>query len=317
MYRNNSIGVVIPCYNEESQIGTVIENMPDFVDKMIIVDDQSKDKTVQIVQDYQGREQFKDKIILIIHEKNQGVGGAIASGYLRARDLEIDITSVMAGDNQMDPKDLPALLDPVVQGECDYSKANRLISGRAYQIIPKVRFFGNSALSLLTKIASGYWHISDSQTGYTAITLKALKTIEPEKIYKRYGMPNDMLVKLNIYDFKVKDVAQEPVYNVGEKSKMKVNKVIFTIGWLLIKLFFFRMKEKYIIRDFHPLIFFYAFGFSLLGLSLPLFLRMAYYLAINGTIPKINFLTWMLCLIMGVQFLLFAMWFDMENGKNK
>jgi glycosyltransferase involved in cell wall biosynthesis len=314
MYKDKVISVVVPCHNEETQIGTVIETMPNLVDKIIIIDDVSDDNTIEVVKKHMPKD---DRIILIEHEKNQGVGGAIASGYKWSRDNDIDVAVVFAGDAQMDPDDLPNILDPVVSGEVDYSKGNRLFTGEAFSKIPKVRYFGNSGLSLLTKIASGYWHVADSQSGYTAINKKALDTINWDKMYKRYGQPNDLLVKLNIYNFKVRDVLINPVYDVGEKSGIKVRKVLFTLSWLLFKLFLHRMKEKYIIRDFHPLILFYSFGFALIGLSIPLFLRMAYYgIIVGGNIPKINFLTWMMTIIMGVQFILFAMWFDMESNKD-
>ena len=114
--------------------------------------------------------------------------------------------------------------------------------------IPKIRFFGNASLSFLTKIASGYWHVADSQTGYTVINLRALKVIDWDRMYKRYGQPNDLLVKLNVHSFKVIDVPVEPVYNVGEQSGIKVRKVLFSIGWLLFKSFFWRLKEKYILQ---------------------------------------------------------------------
>ena len=314
MYKEKIISVVVPCHNEETQIGIVIETMPDIVDKIVIIDDVSDDKTIEVVKRYLPKDK---RIVLIEHEKNQGVGGAIASGYKWSRDNDIDVAVVFAGDAQMDPDDLPNILDPVVSGKIDYSKGNRLFTGEAFSKIPKVRYFGNSGLSLLTKIASGYWHVADSQSGYTAINKKALDTIDWDKMYKRYGQPNDLLVKLNIYNFKVRDVLINPVYDVGEKSGIKVRKVLFTLSWLLFKLFLHRMKEKYIIRDFHPLIMFYSFGFGLIGLSIPLFLRMAYYgIIVGGNIPKINFLTWMLTIIMGVQFILFAMWFDMESNKD-
>ncbi|MBN1183045.1 MAG: glycosyltransferase family 2 protein [Bacteroidales bacterium] len=312
MFNNKSVCIVIPCYNEESQIAKVVNTMPDFVDKMVIIDDVSKDKTVEVVKSLQ---QNNNKIQLIVHGKNQGVGGAIASGYKWARDNDMDIAVVMAGDGQMDPNELPNVIAPVANDEVDYTKTNRLLSGEAFQEIPKVRYFGNSILSLFTKIASGYWHIADSQSGYTAINKKALKTINWDKMYKRYGQPNDLLVKLNIYNFKVRDIYTKPVYNVGEKSKMKIRKVVFTIGWLLFKRFFYRMKEKYIIRDFHPLVFFYFSGFLLFLVSLPLFVRFIYMWIAVDYIPKVNFLAWMFCAIMSIQFTLFAMWFDMEYNK--
>ncbi len=313
MYNNKSVAAVIPCYNEESQIERVISTIPEYIDKILVVDDCSSDKTVKVVE--QVAAQYP-KVVLIQHKKNQGVGGAIASGYKWARDNNIDVAVVMAGDGQMDPDELPRLLQPVCEGEVDYTKSNRLVYGDAYNQIPKVRYFGNSVLSLLTKIASGYWHIADSQSGYTAIGKAPLHTINWDKMYKRYGQPNDLLVKLNIYNFKVRDVVTKPVYNVGEKSTMKVRKVVFTIGWLLIKRFFYRLKEKYIIRDFHPLVFFYFFGFLLQLLSVPLFIRYVYYWIEYDHIPKVNFLAWMFAVIMGVQFILFAMWFDMDSNKH-
>jgi len=312
MIKDKTVAVVVPAYNEETQIGMVIETMPDFVDRIIIIDDLSKDKTVEIVNQYKIS---NDRIELIEHKKNQGVGGTIASGYKYARDHDFDIAVVMAGDGQMDPAELPRVIEPVANGDVDYTKTNRLLSGEAYEKIPRVRYIGNAALSFLTKIASGYWHIADSQSGYTAINKKALHTIDWDKMYKRYGQPNDLLVKLNIYNFKVRDVITEPVYNVGEQSKMNIKKVIFTISWLLLRLFFYRLKQKYIIRDTHPLILFYFSGLSLILISIPLLVRFIWVWIATEHIPKVNFLAWMMTVIMGFMFIFFAMWFDMDNNK--
>ncbi|MCX7681063.1 MAG: glycosyltransferase family 2 protein [Anaerolineae bacterium] len=255
------------------------------------------------------------RVELIRLTQNQGVGGAIAEGYKWCRDHQIDVTAVMAGDAQMDPADLPALLDPVVAGEVDYAKGNRLISGEAWKKIPRVRYLGNAALSLLTKIASGYWHIADSQSGYTAASLKVLQTINPDSIYKRYGMPNDMLVRLNIYNFRVRDVEIRPIYGIGEKSGIKPLRMIPGLAWFMFRLFIRRMVQKYVIRDFHPLIFFYITGFVLMFFCIPLLIRLSYYWAINGRIPPINALALIFCAIAGLQLLLFAMWFDMDYNK--
>jgi glycosyltransferase involved in cell wall biosynthesis len=312
MYKEKKIAVVIPAYNEELQIESVIATLPDLIDNVVVVDDKSIDKTSEIVES--GKKE-NDKIILISHEFNQGVGGAIASGYKWARDNDIDIAVVMAGDGQMDPDDLQAILDPVASGEVDYSKGNRLFTGEAYQKIPKVRYFGNSVLSLLTKIASGYWHIADSQTGYTAINKKALHTIDWDKMYKRYGQPNDLLVKLNVYNFHVRDVEVKPVYNVGERSGIKIQKIVFTISWLLIKLFLWRLKEKYVIRDFHPLVFFYLLGFFMFGINILFFVRLIILWILQGQVPEITFLIWIFSFTMGFISVFFAMWFDMECNK--
>ena len=313
MYNNKSICAVVPAYNEATQIGKVISSMPDFVDQIVVIDDASTDDTAKVVKSYQTN---YSKVVLIAHPENQGVGGAIASGYIFARDNDFDAAVVMAGDGQMDPDDLPLLLNPVVNNKVAYSKGNRLITGEAYQKIPKVRYFGNAFLSLLTKITTGYWHIADSQSGYTVINRKALHTIDWTKMYKHYGQPNDLLVRLNIYNFKVADVPIEPVYNIGEKSGIKIRKVIFTISWLLAKMFLWRMKEKYIIRDFHPLIFFYSLGALFSLATVLLFTRMFCFWVIDGIIPSINALAAMFSFMSASMFTLFAMWFDMESNKD-
>ena len=312
MHKGKLICTVVPSYNEETQIVNVIRTMPTIVDRIIIIDDCSSDKTCDRVKE---EAKNNERVILLQHDVNQGVGGAIATGYKWARDNEIDIAVVMAGDGQMHPKDFLPIVEPVIDEEVDYTKGNRLFTGEAYKKIPKVRYFGNSILSLLTKIASGYWHIADSQTGYTAINKKALHLIDWDKMYKRYGQPNDLLVRLNVYSLKVRDVPIEPVYNIGEKSGIRVRKVVFTIGWLLLKQFVWRLKEKYVIRDFHPLVFFYASGFIFAILTILLFTRLVILTYINGVIPSINALAAMFAFMSANLFILFAMWFDMESNK--
>ena len=182
MYRHQRVAVVVPAHNEETQIDRVIDTMPDFIDKIVIINDKSRDRTSDVVR---ANPRFKAGMIhLIEHEVNQGVGGAIATGYEYARDNDYDVAVVMAGDGQMDPDDLPAILDPVIDDQADYTKGNRLVTGEAFRKIPKIRFFGNSALSLFTKIASGYWHVADSQTGYTAINRAALQAIDWQSALK-------------------------------------------------------------------------------------------------------------------------------------
>jgi glycosyltransferase involved in cell wall biosynthesis len=313
MYKDKKVCVVVPAYNEEILIGKVLQTMPDFVDKIVVVDDKSTDKTAEIVRSYAAMQ--NGRVVLIQHSENHGVGGAIITGYKWALDSNIDATAVMAGDAQMAPEDLTNLLDPVVTDLVDYAKGNRLFTGNAWQVIPKVRYLGNSFLSLLTKIASGYWHIADSQTGYTVINLRALNMLNLDRVYKRYGMPNDILVKLNIYNLRVKDVPVKPVYNIGEESMIKMRKVIVTLSWLLLKDFLYRLKDKYIIRDFHPLVFFYLFGISFGLLTIILFIRLFTVWFTVGSIPPMNALAAMFSFISTIQFTLFAMWFDMENNK--
>jgi len=312
VYKKKTVGVVVPAYNEEIQIRMVVETMPEIVDHIVIVDDKSSDNTCDVVETLRSED---GRVVLIRHEKNQGVGGAIATGYKWMRDNGIDVAVVMAGDGQMNPRDLPALLDPVVEDRVDYSKGNRLIYSNAFNTIPRVRFFGNAILSLLTKIASGYWHVADSQSGYTAINKRALHVVDWDKMFKRYGQPNDLLVKLNVHSFRVVDVPVEPMYNVGEASVIKVRNVVFSISWLLTRLFFWRLKEKYVIRDFHPLVFFYAMGFGLFLLSLLFLIRLIWVWIDTGAFPQVTGLALMFAFITGFQSIFFAMWFDSEYDR--
>lgn len=313
MYRNQRIVVVVPCHNEETQITRVVETMPTEVDHIVIVDDTSTDRTVAVVENLQ---KIHPRIVLIRHEVNQGVGGSIASGYKWARDNGADVAVVMAGDGQMDPVDFFPIVDPVVEGSADYTKANRLFTGEAYKIIPKARYFGNAVLSLLTKIASGYWHIADSQAGYTAINRAALEAIDWDSMYKRYGQPNDLLVRLNVFDFRVRDIHTKPVYGVGERSGIRIPKVIVPIAMMLLRMFLWRLKEKYIIRDFHPLIFFYVMGVGLASVSAAFCVRLALLWMQTGRVPELTFLVVMFSATLAFQSLFFAMWFDMERNKD-
>jgi len=247
--------------------------------------------------------------------KNGGVGSAIARGYKWCLDHNIDCTAVMAGDGQMDPAELENICLPILTEDIDYVKGNRLIHGGARLVIPKTRFFGNSILSILTKIASGYWHVSDTQTGYTAISLDALKAIKIHDIYPRYGMPNDMLVKLNIAFCTIKEVRIKPVYNIGESSKMKVHKVIPRIAWLLFKSFFKRLWLKYLFRDFHPLFLLYHFSFLLGILALPYTIKVLALTLAQETVSATTMLAFFFLFTSSFQSLLFAMWMDIQDNE--
>lgn len=313
MYQSKSVCVVVPAKNEETQIENVIKTMPAYVDHIVIIDDASTDNTVEVVKNIIPDD---PRIELIEHTQNTGVGGAIASGYQWALKHTCHVTAVMAGDGQMDPVDLEPIIKPIINNEADYTKGNRLFYGDAWQMIPRHRYLGNSFLSLFTKVASGYWHIADSQSGYTAISLIALNRLDLDDIYKDYGMPNDMLIKLNMYDFRVRDIHIRPVYNVGEKSGIKISRVIPRISYLLFKGFCKRLIFKYVIKDFHPLVFFYAFSFSLFMVSIPLIIRLFYIWYATGDIPDINTMALLFTLISGFQALFFGMWFDMESNKD-
>ena len=169
---------------------------------------------------------------------------------------------------------------------------------------------------MLTKIASGYWHVADSQAGFVAVTRRALKTIRLSTLHSGYGYPNDMLIHLNVYNFRVADIPIKPLYRIGEKSHLKIRKVVPTISWMLLRRFAWRMWNKYVIRDFHPLVLFYTASAVAAILGSALFLRLLWLWIATGKIPPINALAWTFCMISAMQFGLFAMWFDMELNKD-
>ncbi|HVA32261.1 MAG TPA: glycosyltransferase family 2 protein [Gaiellaceae bacterium] len=311
MLEGKRVAVVVPAHDEEQLVATTLGGIPGFVDAVVVVDDGSNDATAERVR------AFGDpRVELLAHERNRGVGAAIVTGYKRALEDGADVVCVIAADNQMDVGDLATLVTPVARGEVDYAKANRLFTGQAWDLIPHTRYLGNAILSMLTKIASGYWHVADSQSGYTAIARDTLAVLDLDRVYTGYGFPNDLLVHLNVVGARVRDYPSRPVYGVGERSGIRYRKVAPRISWLLLKGFFWRLREKYVIRDFHPLIFFYAFGLlaTFAGLVLGV-VEVVYRIAGDpvsvGTVVLIALLP-----ISGSQFTLFAMWFDMESNKD-
>jgi len=311
-YQGKKIAVVVPAHNEELLIGETLRGIPDFVARVYVVNDGSTDTTQKIVEYYARHD---DTIIPISHEVNRGVGAAITTGYRKALEDGMDIVAVMAGDHQMDPKCLPALLDPIIAGKCDYTIGNRLIGQDYRQQMSRWRFFGNSILTLLTKIASGYWQMMDPQNGYTAISKRALERISLENVYPRYGYCNDLLVKLNVVGFRVINVPHTARYGL-ERSGIRYSTYIIRLSRLLLGDFLWRLKVKYVVLGFHPLVFFYLFGalFGLVGLG-GIFFTL-YDKFILGNPMFVPLAVSLIMLAIGTQCLFFAMFFDMQQEKN-
>jgi glycosyltransferase involved in cell wall biosynthesis len=244
MYKHKTIAVVVPAYKEEELIGETLSSIPEYIDRIYAVDDGSPDETFNIMQKMAEKD---PRIVPVKVINNGGVGATIVTGYRKSLEDEMDIVVVMAGDNQMDPNYLPDILAPVVEGRADYSKGNRLLNSEYRKGMSQWRLFGNTILTFLNKIASGYWQLSDPQNGYTAISRRALEKIDLDSIYPWYGYPNDMLIKLNAYGFRVIDVPHPARYG-NEKSKIKYGKYILKVSWLLLRGFFWRLKMKYIQR---------------------------------------------------------------------
>jgi glycosyltransferase involved in cell wall biosynthesis len=305
------VAVVIPAFNEERLIGATVGGIPEFVDRITVVDDGSTDGTVAAA-----RALGDPRVDVVVHDRNRGVGAAIVTGYKQAIAERSDVAAVMAADNQMDPEDLMALVGPVARGEVDYAKANRLFTGQAWQLIPRYRYLGNAVLSLLTKIASGYWHVADSQSGYTAASREMLELLDLERLYPRYGFPNDMLVHLNVWNARVRDFPSRPIYGVGERSGIRLRRVVPRISWLLLKAFWWRLGTKYVIHDFHPLVFFYLLGVAMTVAGLALGVAETVLRILGHDITTATIVLVALLLVSGSQFTLFAMWFDMESNKD-
>jgi len=352
VYRDHTIGVVVPAYNEEGFVGEVIDTMPEYVDRVYVVDDASTDDTWNEIREYAERANerarrrgplavdenlkpvpidvdsertpvevdgglvFDPRVVPIQHDENRGVGGAIKTGYQRALEDGLDITAVMGGDGQMDPDYLDTLLDPIVEDEANYAKGNRLLYKEYREGMSRWRFFGNSVLTFLTKIASGYWKTMDPQNGYTAISQYALENVEIDEMYEYYGYCNDLLVKLNTRGMRVADVAMPAQYG-EEDSSIKYRTYIRKVSWMLFRNFLWRLKAKYLVLDFHPLALFYLFGMfsSVLGLIggvWALNLKFRHDIALFD--PAASSL---LVFMLGVMFLMFAMLFDMQVSENK
>ncbi|GIU93836.1 MAG: hypothetical protein KatS3mg012_0293 [Gaiellaceae bacterium] len=310
MLEGKRVAVVVPAYDEERLVAETLRGIPGFVDRVYVVDDASRDGTAAAAEAV-----GDERVVVLRHERNQGVGAAIVTGYRAALADEIDVTCVMAADNQMDPSELERLAAPVARGEVEYAKANRLVSGEAWKVIPRTRYLGNAVLSLLTKIASGYWHVADSQAGYTALALDALRRLDLDRLYTRYGFPNDLLVHLNVQNARVRDVPSRPIYGVGERSGIRLRSVVPRISWLLWKGFWWRLAQKYVIRDFHPLVFFYVFGAAMLLAGVVLGAIEVVLRAFGNAIPPATIVLVAVLVIAGLQLTLFAMWFDMEQNK--
>lgn len=319
MYRGKKIALVIPAYNEEKLIRPTLESVPGIVDRIYPVDDVSPDKQNTVIEKCAEKD---SRITLLKHTENQGPGGAIITGYLRASQEGYDIVVVVGGDNQMPLGEMSRFLDPLIDGRADYAKGNRFLSSQLDDTLakmPLLRLIGNWMIAIVAKIASGYYKIADFVDGYTAITKEGIDRINWSKAWKGYGYPMDFLVRCNAYSLRVIDVPRTAIYLPGERqSQIKGLKYFLRVSPMLLRDFFWRLRFKYLYRDFHPLFLFYWLSFILL----PLGALLAAYLVIGyfGGNPEIvtgsRSVLAALLLLSGLQFFLFAMFFDMEEGKS-
>ena len=307
------IAVVVPCFREEAKIGATLAAMPAFVKRIYVIDDASPDNSVAMIEQAAATD---PRIVLIRHEGNQGVGAAISTGYLRCLEDGIDFAVVMAGDGQMDPADLPALLRPALADEADYVKGNRFFHAVGLAPFPRHRLIGNVGLSILTKIVSGYWHVSDTQCGYTVINRRALAEIDWRKVYPRYGCPNDMLTKLNVANMRVAEVSVHPRYGEDWASSMKVSRIIWPMLKLLWRLFWHRFYYKYVVLNGHPIVLFYGAGLLATILSIILFVYILVKFSVTGVVPQAALIMYGINVGVAVQLLLGGFTLDYQANQH-
>ena len=314
MYRDRKVGLAIPARNEERLIGPTLESVPDLVDRVYVVDDGSTDNMVAVVGEFAARDA---RVELIQHGENLGVGQAIITGYRRASEEGCDLVVVVGGDNQMPMEQIPDLLEPLVDGRADYTKGNRfLMPEEGLEDMPWTRMVPNALISITTKVASGYYKIFDVVDGFTAITKRAIDLVDWDEAWKGYGYPMDFLVRLNAYGLKVKDVPRRAIYLQGERqSQIKGFRYFLRVAPMMVRGFFWRLFTRYLVRDFHPLFFFYMFGliFLPLGVFFGGYLVYLQWTGVGVTGPRAVVCS--LLIMMGLQFLLFAMLYDMEESE--
>lgn len=248
------ICVVIPMYKVEAYIADVIRGIPGWVDLIIVVDDASPDRSAE-----QAGEVDDPRVVVVRHPVNQGVGGAVLTGYRRGVELGASILIKMDGDNQMDPAYLPDLVRPILEGRADYTKGNRFADVHLLSGMPFVRRIGNLGLSFLIKLASGYWKIFDPTNGYTAIDALVYQKINQRYIHHRYFFESSMLIELNLNDAVIVDVQMPASYH-GENSSLSVTRTLFEFPALILKGFLRRFMLRYFVLDFSPGSLFFVLG---------------------------------------------------------
>ncbi len=318
MYNHRKIAVVIPAYNEQKLIIPTLKNVPSYFDNIYVINDGSKDATEKKVKSYRKRNSDK-RIKIINHIENKGLGQAIITGYKKASEENNKIIFVVGGDFQMDLSEAERFITPLISNEADFTKGNRFMySKNIKEDMPRIRLIGNSLLSLMTKFASGYWKIFDSNDGYTAIRKEALDRIDWTTATKGYGYNGDWMALFNLANIRIKDIPRRPIYLKGERqSQIKIVKYMMKVAPRLVYRFFWRIRKKYLSMNFHPLALFYLFGFLLLppGLLLGIYLITKWIIYYPIAIPGTKAILATLLMIMGTLFLLFALLLDVQDNE--
>lgn len=262
------IAVVIPAYKVSKHILQVLNEIGKDVDAIYVIDDACPENSGKLVSS-----KNKDKRVKVLtHKINQGVGGAVLTGYKAALDDGADVIVKLDGDGQMDPALISDLVDPIVAGKADYTKGNRFDSITGLRQMPGIRIFGNGALSLMTKISTGYWNVTDPTNGFTAIHRDVLKGITFEMLSKRFFFESDLLFRLSLAKAVVWDIPMESRYGT-EKSNLKISRALFEFTFKHGVNFHKRLFYNYYLREM-----------SAASIELPLGILMSWFGLIFGIV---------------------------------
>lgn len=308
------IAVVIPAYRVERDIQAVLCGLPQYIKHIIVVDDASPDSTADLVAASAKKDQ---RITLIRHEKNQGVGGAMVSGFRKALEAGAQIVVKLDGDGQMDPAHIPALVMPLVEGKADYAKGNRFRDFQSLQQMPLIRRIGNLGLSFLTKAATGYWNVFDPTNGYFSIRAEVLAQLPLEKIDKGYFFETSMLSHLYLLDAFVMDVTIPARYG-GEISNLSIRRAMVEFPIKLIRTTLRRMVLKYFIFDFSMISIYILSGVPLLLFGLIFGItKWIQYAKLGIAAPTGTVILPTLSVILAIQILLSAIEIDLNAAPRK
>jgi dolichol-phosphate mannosyltransferase len=306
------VAVIIPAYRAAETIRKVVSEIPDWVDGIYVIDDASPDDLVArlgAVNDARVR--------LTSHKVNQGVGAAMVTGYRRALNDGIDVCIKMDADDQMDPTQLPNLIEPIVAGRADFTKGNRFHDAQGLRRMPLNRRIGNAGLSFLMKAASGQWHVFDPTNGYTAIHRTALSALALSKVHPRYFFESSMLIRLREIDALVEDVPM-PARYADETSHLSIARTLTEFPWLLLHYGSKRILWQYFVADFNAVSLFLVTGLPLVvfGLIFGIYHWIESYmsgnLASTGTVMLA-----VLPVILGFQLLLQALVLDVQSAPRR
>lgn len=259
MEKNQTVAVIIPCYKVEDKIEEVLHNLPACVDFIITVNDCSPDFTRVLLEK---AAKNNSKIQIINHDKNQGVGGSMISGFKKAIELRADIIIKLDGDGQMNADYIPKMRQILIEEYCDYVKGNRFYDRKNIGKMPFIRRFGNMGMGFFIKMASGYWHISDPTNGYFAIRRETLQRINMNHLAKRFFFESSLLIELYYTGARIRDIAMPAIYG-SEKSNLSIFKTLLTFPPKLIKAHFKRIMLRYFVYDFNINSLYLLFGWPL------------------------------------------------------